>query len=688
MSKQPSKKRRITGPTFLTSWLEKSTPASNCSQTDHENHHLEQSPELEIQPSPECTESQDGQTETSLLCNLCITFNKKPMNGSLIWTSKPCITVTLESISKHAKSDAHKEAEQLEAQRILSGNGQGLVQAVAAQASMEKTALIGAFRSLYWLASEEIPHTTKYSSLLGYAKRMGCSYLNHLQKGGNANYESQRTLQEMLHIIAEQIAAPILQDICNSRYYSILIDETTDIAVIKQMTILARYITENNQVKTSFLGMVELPDGKAETIMNALDKFLNELQLPTEDLIGLGSDGASVMVGRKSGVAARLKQRNPELVNVHCIAHRLALAAAQATDNIPYLKKFKDLLQQIFKFYQNSAVRMSGLKEIETILGGPQLKMKEVLDTRWLSHDRAVTAIRECLPALIASLEREASERSDATAAGLAMFVKTTKFVASIHMMSDILPHLARLSKTFQKTDIDFTLIETLVSATQITITKLIEQPGHYMQSLPTCLDSLSEYGVRLRQSDIDNFKRDIYQPYLENVIQNLHDRFPDNPVLDALSVMDPDLLNADDPSLNEWVQHIKLKTLAKHFKSVGSEIEVLEEWETLRTLLVKECKDMTFRKTMNKVASLGTLYPCLSKYAAIGLVLPVSTADCERCFSCLNRVKTCLRNRLCQKVLNCLMHISIEGPKEEAFDFDKCVVTFGKLKQRKISTK
>ncbi|CAG2231770.1 unnamed protein product [Mytilus edulis] len=310
-----------------------------------------------------------------------------------------------------------------------------------------------------------------------------------------------------------------------------------------------------------------------------------------------------------------------------------------------------------------------------TILGGPQLKMKEVLDTRWLSHDRAVTAIRECLPALIASLEREASERSDATAAGLAMFVKTTKFVASIHMMSDILPHLARLSKTFQKTDIDFTLIETLVSATQITITKLIEQPGHYMQSLPTCLDSLSEYGVRLRQSDIDNFKRDIYQPYLENVIQNLHDRFPD-------------LLNAEDPSLNEWVQHIKLKTLAKHFKSVGSEIEVLEEWETLRTLLVKECKDMTFRKTMNKVASLGTLYPCLSKYAAIGLVLPVSTADCERCFSCLNRVKTCLRNRLCQKVLNCLMHISIEGPKEEAFDFDKCVVTFGKLKQRKISTK
>ncbi|VDI43216.1 Hypothetical predicted protein [Mytilus galloprovincialis] len=120
----------------------------------------------------------------------------------------------------------------------------------------------------------------------------------------------------------------------------------------------------------------------------------------------------------------------------------------------------------------------------------------------------------------IASLEREASERSDATAAGhgLAMFViKTNKFVASIHMMSD---PLQDSKNKFQKIDVDFTLIETLVSATQITIPKLIKQPGHHMQSLLTCLDNLSEYGVRLRQSNIDNFKRDIYQPYLENVVQ------------------------------------------------------------------------------------------------------------------------------------------------------------------------
>lgn len=160
-----------------------------------------------------------------------------------------------------------------------------------------------------------------------------------------------------------------------------------------------------------------------------------------------------------------------------------------------YLKKFKDILQQIFKFYQNSAVRMAGLKEIEVfkklpldeITGkigcvlGSNLCMVIVIkllvnkflntacyffidnfrrtenkdersrrDTRWLSHDRAVSAVRQCLPALITSLEREASERSDATAAGLSMFVKNPNFIASIYMMSDVLPHLSRLSKSFQ----------------------------------------------------------------------------------------------------------------------------------------------------------------------------------------------------------------------------------------------
>ena len=47
--------------------------------------------------------------------------------------------------------------------------------------------------------------------------------------------------------------------------------------------------------------------------------------------MGFGSDGASVMTGHDSGVAAVMKCSNPYLISIHCFAHRLAPTSSQAT---------------------------------------------------------------------------------------------------------------------------------------------------------------------------------------------------------------------------------------------------------------------------------------------------------------------------------------------------------------------
>ena len=65
------------------------------------------------------------------------------------------------------------------------------------------------------------------------------------------------------------------------------------------------------------------------------------------------SDGASVMTGRLSRVAVRLMHHSPRMIAIHCVNHRLALAAAHASDAIPYLQQFKSILQTLFYFYQN-----------------------------------------------------------------------------------------------------------------------------------------------------------------------------------------------------------------------------------------------------------------------------------------------------------------------------------------------
>ena len=50
---------------------------------------------------------------------------------------------------------------------------------------------------------------------------------------------------------------------------------------------------------------------------------------------------------------------------------------------------------------------------------------------------------------------------------------------------------------------------------------------------------------------------------------------------------------------------------------------------------------------------ALQAMFPNLARVAMIGLLLPMSTADCERGFSSLQCVKTDLHNRLSNRILN-----------------------------------
>ena len=155
------------------------------------------------------------------------------------------------------------------------------------------------------------------------------------------------------------------------------------------------------------------------------------------------------MIGARGGIATLLKEKCPWLISNHCVAHRLALAAAQAADEVAYVKKFKVILSQLYR-YDYSPVRTASLRGIQEVLNDPKLKLTKASDVRWLSHEKAVDNLRKCLPSVITSLEQEASERHDAQALGLATFVKSYNFVATLLMLADVLPPLTHLSRAFQ----------------------------------------------------------------------------------------------------------------------------------------------------------------------------------------------------------------------------------------------
>lgn len=50
-----------------------------------------------------------------------------------------------------------------------------------------------------------------------------------------------------------------------------------------------------------------------------------------------GSQIRRKCTGVRSGFTTQLNNNAPQCIALHCIVHRLALASAQAADNMPYL---------------------------------------------------------------------------------------------------------------------------------------------------------------------------------------------------------------------------------------------------------------------------------------------------------------------------------------------------------------
>ena len=99
-------------------------------------------------------------------------------------------------------------------------------------------------------------------------------------------------------------------------------------------------------------------------------------------------------------------------------------------------------------------------------------------------------------------------------------------------------------------------------------------------------------------------------------------------------------------------------------------------------------CRNLSMADVLKMLTTDTTfplVYPYFVKLAQVCLTLPISTADCERAFSTMRRIKSRLRSEMNNNTLNHCMRISIEGPQLQDFDFDSAVRTWSGLRNRRI---
>ena len=202
----------------------------------------------------------------------------------------------------------------------------------------------------FFVAHEELAFR-KFAGLCELMKKNGVQF--------GEQYKNDKGCKTFISCIAQVEKGKIQSAVSDSRFMSILSDGSTDSGIVEQEAVYIRYVNKKGQSVCHFVDIVALESANADGILHAMDQSLLGIGITKttleQKLVGCNFDGASVMLGSKTGVATQLNERvNQNIVITHCVAHNLELGVGDAIKSVPYLQSFMNSVSQIFRFYYYS----------------------------------------------------------------------------------------------------------------------------------------------------------------------------------------------------------------------------------------------------------------------------------------------------------------------------------------------
>ena len=280
------------------------------------------------------------------------------------------------TLTDHVKSTDHRHAIAAEEK----GQTWGDVQ-VKSNLVKRRSAITLAFKTCYWLITQDVANC-KYNPMVEVLREQQMNDALFLNRGANASYDSTNTFNNLMGCLGGVVETKLKQQLRQSPFIGIGIDESTDRATEKHLAIVVRYISSTGKCMTQFLDCVAVRDGKAATVVHAVDVTMKIFGVPMTKIIGLGSDGTSVMASDIRGVNGMLKKQHPFLVFEHCVAHRLNLAVSQSCNAISGMATLQNVIVAVYNFVQLSPKRLTRFKEIAAVLSMNAVTFQRLYEIR------------------------------------------------------------------------------------------------------------------------------------------------------------------------------------------------------------------------------------------------------------------------------------------------------------------
>jgi hypothetical protein len=295
---------------------------------------------------------------------------------------------------------------------------------------------------------------------------------HHLSNAAaNCTWLSPTTQNEILQLVGKAIQRRIVSEVHATEdgagVFSVLADETTDVAHESQLSVSIRYVGKAivdgksvAAVHERFLEFVNPLSLSGAALSQAIVDVLNRAGLDIRQLVGQGYDGASAMSGEFNGVQANMRRtcQPPAAVYIHCVAHVLNLTLVHASE-LSAIRNTLGTVSKVADYFNWSNLRCQSLTQAmaEFEETGKE-KIKIPCATRWVEKQDAVHTFFAVFPVVCDQLESLAdgcsSTASDAKV--LLDSITRSEFVVSSSILNYIMKLTKPLSTILQSSENDF----------------------------------------------------------------------------------------------------------------------------------------------------------------------------------------------------------------------------------------
>ncbi|XP_058039201.1 E3 SUMO-protein ligase KIAA1586-like [Ahaetulla prasina] len=176
------------------------------------------------------------------------------------------------------------------------------------------------------------------------------------------------TVVKTVECIANEIKTQMFSSTITQNLKICLIIDIASTVSCKPVPVVFLKVEDSEDPPTIFIQLVELKKQDAGTIRSAVFESLHKVgfiwDYLQKNLTAFCSDGASVMLGRKSGVSTRKAKEFPNIIIWHCLNHRLQLVLDDAIKEIKQVNHFKNCIDKICSIFQQSNKNQIELDEI------------------------------------------------------------------------------------------------------------------------------------------------------------------------------------------------------------------------------------------------------------------------------------------------------------------------------------